>query len=77
MKKWKDKELQCIQAAHDFGLELAHGLLGKLRVVLCRYKRQMETKHLPENKTVLNLWNLHGIGNRKYGDRRTSNAYFS
>ncbi|ATX81704.1 hypothetical protein Ga0123462_0835 [Mariprofundus ferrinatatus] len=61
------KEFLCIQAANKFRVKHARGKFEKLWVIVCQYKQGVTALPLPEAKTVLNLWHLHGIERRKYG----------
>jgi len=64
------KELQCIQAVHDFRMFYARGKSEKLRVLVDRYKQKIKQPPLPENKSVLELWRLHGINQNRHGEHR-------
>jgi len=64
------KEIQCIQAVHDFQMFYARGKLERLRLIFNQFKQKMTNPPQPAAKTVLALWHIHGIDKNRYGEHR-------
>jgi len=64
------KEIQCIQTANDFRIFYADGTFEKMWLIVRQYKQKKSHPPLPETKTVLNLWHLHGVDCGEYREHR-------